>query len=205
VRPSTRRIGVRDVMILIAATALGLALLRLRITLAKVPLFLQELTRVIFSGRSFAAKVVVVTGVLELINPVVFAWTAGIVVIRILPPRPRLRRLAAQPGFIACAMFLAAALFAYAILAFTIVTRGRLRVPLGTSLTPALINYHGIATLLSVQQGGWAVAVAWLMLALAGRWAAEPSWIDRLGRALGVFWLAAAIILTDFHNSVIIP
>ena len=26
-------------------------------------------------------------------------------------------------------------------------------------------------------------------LAVAGRWRAEPSWVDRLGRALGVFWV----------------
>jgi hypothetical protein len=40
---------------------------------------------------------------------------------------------------------------------------------------------------------GFVVAGAWIALALAGRWRPERSWIDRLGRAIGVFWIAAAI------------
>ncbi len=31
---------------------------------------------------------------------------------------------------------------------------------------------------------------AWLGLWLAGLWAPERSWIDRAGRALGLFWIA---------------
>lgn len=33
------------------------------------------------------------------------------------------------------------------------------------------------------------VLAAWCGLALSGRWRAEATWIDRMGRALGVFWL----------------
>ena len=33
-----------------------------------------------------------------------------------------------------------------------------------------------------------AIPVAWAILALLGRLEAEPSWIDRLGRGLGVCW-----------------
>jgi hypothetical protein len=36
---------------------------------------------------------------------------------------------------------------------------------------------------------GSAVAVSWLVLWLAGLWRTEPSWIDRLGRVLGVYWI----------------
>ena len=35
-----------------------------------------------------------------------------------------------------------------------------------------------------------AVGAAWLLLVVSGRWRAEPVWIDRLGRALGIFWIA---------------
>ena len=34
------------------------------------------------------------------------------------------------------------------------------------------------------------VAGAWLTLAASGHWRSERSWIDRLGRALGTYWLA---------------
>jgi hypothetical protein len=42
---------------------------------------------------------------------------------------------------------------------------------------------------------GWTVAAIWLLLALSGRWRPEPSWIDRLGRLLGVVWIACAILV----------
>ncbi len=200
-RAALRRISVRDLLILIAATALGLALLRLRISFANVVKFFHDLISKPPPNRSVAGHILFATGVLELIVPCVFSWTIGVFVIRLLPPRPRLRRLVFQPGFIACALFLAAACLAYAIALATLGVRGALI----SRTSPQWVGYHGIATLLCVQQGGWAVAVAWLMLALLGRWIPEPSWVDRLGRALGIFWIAAALILTDFHNSVVMP
>jgi hypothetical protein len=41
----------------------------------------------------------------------------------------------------------------------------------------------------------YGVAGAWLALALAGWWRPEPSWVDRLGRALGLGWLFANLII----------
>ena len=38
---------------------------------------------------------------------------------------------------------------------------------------------------------GCAVTVAWFIQAVSGRWQSEPSWIDRMGRILGVFWVSA--------------
>ena len=43
---------------------------------------------------------------------------------------------------------------------------------------------------------GWTVAAIWLVLVLSGRWRTERSWIDRLGRLLGVVWIAAAIAIS---------
>lgn len=37
---------------------------------------------------------------------------------------------------------------------------------------------------------GFSVAASWLGLVLLRRWWPEPGWIDRLGRAIGAFWLA---------------
>ena len=42
---------------------------------------------------------------------------------------------------------------------------------------------------LLAHHAGWAVAVSWLMLAISGRWRAEPSWVDRWGRVLGCTWI----------------
>lgn len=43
---------------------------------------------------------------------------------------------------------------------------------------------------------GFTVAVVWLLLALSGRWRPEKSWIDRLGRLLGVVWIAYTIAVS---------
>lgn len=40
--------------------------------------------------------------------------------------------------------------------------------------------------------GGFGVVSCWGLMAASGRWRAEPTWIDRLGRALGVGWIVAA-------------
>ena len=41
---------------------------------------------------------------------------------------------------------------------------------------------------------GWAVSAAWVVLRLAGAWRAEPGWIDRTGRALGIYWILNSVI-----------
>jgi hypothetical protein len=38
-----------------------------------------------------------------------------------------------------------------------------------------------------------AVGSVWAVLALDRRWRPEPAWLDRLGRILGVYWLADAV------------
>jgi hypothetical protein len=40
---------------------------------------------------------------------------------------------------------------------------------------------------------GLAVAVAWIVLAISGRWNARADWIDRAGCALGVGWFVASV------------
>ncbi|MHB1557681.1 MAG: hypothetical protein ACYC61_09395 [Isosphaeraceae bacterium] len=38
------------------------------------------------------------------------------------------------------------------------------------------------------------MAAFWLVPAVAGRWRPEKSWIDRLGRALGITWIVISIL-----------
>jgi hypothetical protein len=42
------------------------------------------------------------------------------------------------------------------------------------------------------RHAGVVIGGAWLALMLAGAWRPERSWIDRLGRVIGVFWIIAA-------------
>ncbi len=40
---------------------------------------------------------------------------------------------------------------------------------------------------------GFAVAGAWLVLALGGSWSRGQGWVDRLGRVIGWCWIAASL------------
>jgi hypothetical protein len=44
-------------------------------------------------------------------------------------------------------------------------------------------------------QNACSVVAAWVTLAACGLWTSEASWPDRLGRALGVFWICAAFLV----------
>ena len=41
---------------------------------------------------------------------------------------------------------------------------------------------------------GAAVLGAWSAMAASGRWKSQPSWIDRTGRVLGMFWIGLFLI-----------
>jgi hypothetical protein len=45
---------------------------------------------------------------------------------------------------------------------------------------------------------GLAVAASWSWLAWNGRWRSEPTWTDRLGRAIGVIWIVSAALVGVF-------
>jgi hypothetical protein len=40
-----------------------------------------------------------------------------------------------------------------------------------------------------------AVLTSWMTLIVGRRWRAEPTWVDRLGRAVGVFWIVAGAVV----------
>lgn len=42
---------------------------------------------------------------------------------------------------------------------------------------------------------GLSISASWMTLLLGRRWRAEASWIDRLGRALGVLWILISILI----------
>ncbi len=103
----------------------------------------------------------------------------ALIAVRLRSPRPRRRRLWRQPGFAAC--------FAVGV-AFLVEAAEQV-----FSRHAALASFDGIQYALFWRQWtyqGPVVAGAWLMLALTGRWRAEPGVVDRLGRLVGAFWIA---------------
>jgi hypothetical protein len=108
-----------------------------------------------------------------------FAWTLAFLVMRLRKPRPPLRNLVKQPGMVACEVLLS-----------------------GMILTFCLALNEGYQLLASVTviSTAFAIPVAWTSLALRGRWAAEPSWIDRLGRGLGICWSVSIPLQAAFMH-----
>lgn len=100
-----------------------------------------------------------------------FVASPAVLVLRFRRLRPPFRPLACRPGTLACA---SATLAWLGLIYLTQVTRFFQSFPLvgGSSIVAA-----------------W-VALGWLGLWRLRGWQPEPSWLDRLGRALGIAWLA---------------
>jgi hypothetical protein len=88
--------------------------------------------------------------------------TVASLAVRLRNPRPPRDQLVRQPGLIACAAAVT-----------------------GWALASWLPDH-----VFSLSAVGLTVGAAWLVLALSRRWRAEPSWVDRFGRAMGVLWIA---------------
>jgi hypothetical protein len=164
--PPPRRFTVGDAMILVGASAAGLALSR------------SISSRPGSKGPSLEFDQFLFIGLLS-------AWTIALLLFRLRSPRPRLRRIALQPGFLATAAA-TASLAILALLVCLLKQRFRAR---GYGVDTRVI------TTLLIPQVGFAVGGAWLALILSGRRRPEPSWIDRMGRAIGALWLLGTVVV----------
>jgi hypothetical protein len=87
-----RKFNLLDAMILVAATAAGMAFLRMFLAEGRF----SPVT--IFQGWSLTSRVL--SGI-ETAYPFLVMWTFALVILRLRQPRPRMRRLARQPGMAA--------------------------------------------------------------------------------------------------------
>ncbi|MDR3636963.1 MAG: hypothetical protein P4L84_24375 [Isosphaeraceae bacterium] len=170
-----RGFTLRDAMILIAATAVGLLpvgaeIERLGTRMSQVAWgrlheesyrdFLLHQTTLVRQVGSQLAGVMVFF---------LIVYTVVLFAMRLLPPRPAWRELVRQPGVWAC---------------------GAASLALGLTVgVPSVFKPVAIPT---------AVGAAWVVLAARGRWQSEPSWLDRTGRGVGACWLALLPVLAWF-------
>ena len=168
--PTCRRFTLADAMILVAATAVGVAVARA-----------YYVARMGVVAEFWAPPISMYFGYA---TPLLISWSVALLVIRLRRPRPRPRRIFRQPGTVACCA-----------VAFVVVARPVFMIADGVigliSRDPnpfGLVNLHNF--LYFFAGDGLGVAAAWMALAIAGCWKPEAEWIDRTGRALGACWIA---------------
>jgi len=171
-----RDLNLLDAMILVAATAVGLSLisaggwyqLKNLGGRANIRGWLRYLVLYMVAARSLL--------------PILSCWTFAVLAIRLRRPRPSCRRLARQPGMIAC--LVPSAITTLLVALFLI----------GDSwLMPPDRNFIQNAVQASENYAPQAVLGAWVALLPGRRFRIEPGPIDRMGICLGVGWISICV------------
>jgi hypothetical protein len=196
--PQTRRFQLLDGMFLIAATAIGFAITR--------AYALEVLNNDLTPYPVLPRILLTIWACILATLPIPVMWSIAVFLLHLRRPRTRLRRLADQPGFVACgAVALVAAIWLVGLLTLLARTVGNrscvVTLPLfDFARFSVTMSYPGPANAATIYNSAYfavsafaisvAVAAAWLLLAVGGHWRSEPHWLDRLGRILGIYWIA---------------
>ncbi len=183
---SVRRFQISDAMVLIVGMAVGLTLIRhfspkeylIPYSPGGMEFIGDPIDRLPLKFQANWALTTVL-GRFGYVSPLIATMTLAVLALRFRHPQPGLIRLTRQPGTVAGL----------------------------ASATGLGISAIGIIILLMKQNQsdqdpffmpsfvmGTAVAVAWIILAIGGRWRPERSWIDRAGFALGLLWISFVVI-----------
>ena len=170
-----RRITLLDLLILIAATAAGLALLRVCIR----GLGAQTLSR-----RPGALTGSCITTAVTYASALLAPWSLVLLILNLRGPRLSFHRLARGPGFIACAAATTGVTL-YLTVSLAQSAMGKLTLNAGSMwrITETFAIYASLM-----------VAGSWLALGLGARWRAETDWVGWAGRALGIGWIGLLLL-----------
>lgn len=112
--------------------------------------------------------------------------TSATLAARLKRPRPRWRSITREPGFVA-----SVAVISTAVLSAFGLAEGLFASVLERGMNvPAERLFWNVGSSLTFN-ARYAVAASWTVQAISGRWRPARSWVDRLGLALGGYWLAA--------------
>jgi hypothetical protein len=196
---TTRSFRISDALVLVAATALGLAGCRFWLWVD------AQRSKLWPTGAQPVLRTVWLTavGMIPVCSILLLSWTTAVFFLRLRSPRPRRRLLWCQPGFLACVavvfvsvwksigvgLLAAAQLWAASTGQLLNINSGELAKELALMLLidpfPPQFNI------------GAAVVLLWLVTCAGGRCRPEPSWVDRSGRALGALWICTALLETS--------
>jgi len=173
-----RRFTLLDGMIAIAALAAELGLIRSLEFGFDWEFHSKIWTETRWFFRSWAIDKFVMQ-IFQLATTAALCSTIAALAYRLRRPRPRWRRLAGQPGTAAIMVAVASSTMTLPLVALRF----------SESPESSAGTFLGMVAILA----GFGVATRWGMLLLARRWQSEPSWIDRLGRFVGVGWIALSL------------
>jgi hypothetical protein len=193
-----RRFTLLDAAVLIAATAVGLSIYRAaELEKQRLALFDVSAFRPVWGWRGAVWDMRADS---ERILPLLLPWSIALLTLRLLRPRPRVRRLAQQPGLVASVC----ATLAFGLLATWLV------LPAGSGrAVPGYLEDNfdywfptpHLWALPDAFRAGYAAPLVsftilggWVGLALSGRWRPEPSWIDGVAQLVGLLWISVTLI-----------
>jgi hypothetical protein len=135
--------------------------------------------------------IVTCTDISAFLIPLIGPWTLLLIVLRFRPPRPSWRKIRRQPGMVACLAVHFG--WCWSILALILAVDAKYvarqtRFPMPTEwaqkfLSDEVFMYVGLS-----------VAIAWAVQYVTGQWRRSADWIDRMGRMMGVCWIAIGLV-----------
>jgi hypothetical protein len=168
-----------DAIILVAASAAGFALIRvIGLGFSKHRFLVAVPAHYVISENLISATV-----------PFLTSWTLAFLVIRMRRPRHPLQSIFRQPGTLACIAASLGLVYEFLWMLLIGLVLGIPRAYMKGFLPGAWWLFGSYITPVFL----W-VAGAWLTLAIGGWWRSEPSWVDRLGRVLGLGWILAMLV-----------
>lgn len=185
-----RKFTILDGMILVAAIACGFALRRAVLDSFHGFWVMQDESWLIGIWVMLDESWLIrnVRGLSCAATPFLTMLTPTVLLLRLCRPRPRRIELFRQPGMVACCASILPLVVCLARFALACLKRS----------TSGDDPFELVNAAIDFQSEGYSVGLwvlgAWLALALSGRRRAERSWIDRLGRTIGVGWLMVLVI-----------
>jgi hypothetical protein len=176
-----RKFTLLDAMVFIAAT--GIAFVPIRLFLWENWRFPEELSAPEIWRTALEVNVSLI--------PLALSLSVVVSLLGMKKPRPNLRRVYRKPGIAACivaVVYSILSLLGYAV--FLRFSHALDRGIFDDKNSVMLWIRIGMQPMFLV---GGAVASIWIVMGLGGTWRADPSWIDRAGRALGIYWITTSV------------
>jgi hypothetical protein len=190
-RATRRTLTITDGIVSLAAIGVGLAITRqyYRVIKELPPMGLHR-------GMSFMEVWYWVyhRSCMFLISSMILSVT--LLILRFRQPRPRFNRLIRQPGTVACWVVL----FVVGLRILGVLEGALLARIVGVQWHEMVFHldeidwsYYPLLAFTTAQdlspQMCLGVALSWALLAVSGQWHPEPSWIDRMGRVIGTYYI----------------